>query len=466
MIVALSANVDPVAMTTKAIPWLSTQMPQMDITLPRLFTLILFMLSTNGMLFADIIAGPMLANAEMREATIWVQTDAPAVIRVKYQNENNNAWWSLPAETNPNLANTTTIKLRQIEPGQQYQYRIEVDGEITQLGGNFKSPDFYHERTPPPDIRIAVGGAHYAVQENYEPPYQILGGGYSIFNTILKNKPDYMIWTGNTAHLRESDWTTQSGYLKRYTTARAVPELQRLLANVPHVATWAQHEYALKNVGKHYTNRAFAEQSFRAFWPLPATIPDLPGIMTRFRCSDVDFILLDVRSHRINSVKSDNFPEILGDIQIEWLRQELVASTATFKVVIAGAPILNPADNPANLSAANYEQNKLLEMLRSEKIGGLFFISGGKSNGELTRLVHANSYNIYDLTVGPLTAIPSESNELNFFRMPGTNTLERQFALIDFEGPEDDRQIRIRVINLEGNEIWSRVIKASQLSRK
>ena len=81
-------------------------------------------------------------------------------------------------------------------------------------------------------------------------------------------------------------------------------------------------------------------------------------------------------------------------------------------------------------------------------------------------MVHANSYNIYDLTLGPLTAVPSESNELNFFRMPGTNTLERQFALIDFEGPENDRQIRIRVMNLEGKEIWSRVIKADQLSRK
>lgn len=432
----------------------------------KILALLLLALATSSALCADIIAGPMLANLEMREATIWVQTDAPAIVRVKYQNKEKKVWWSLPTETNPKLANTATIKLHQIEPSQSYQYRIEVDGKMTQLGGNFKSPDFYHERTPPPDIRIAVGGTHYALQENYEPPYQILGGGYSIFETILKNKPDYMIWTGNTAHLRESDWTTQSGYLKRYSTARAVPELQALLANVPHVATWARHDYAPKNVGKHYANREFAEQAFKAFWPLPTKIPGLPGIMTRFRYSDVDFILLDVRSHRINSVKSDSFPKILGDEQIEWLRQELIASTATFKVVIAGAPILNPAENPANLSAANYEQNKLLEMLRSEQISGLFFISGGKSNGELTRLVHANSYNIYDLTLGPLTAVPSESNELNFFRMPGTNTLERQFALIDFEGPENDRQIRIRVMNLEGKEIWSRVIKADQLSRK
>lgn len=426
----------------------------------------LLLFGTTHSFCADIVAGPMLANLEMREATIWVQTDAPAKVRVQYRDSEKREHWSLPIETDPALANTAALKLGEIEPGRQYRYAVEINGKLTQKGGNFKAPDFYHERTPPPDLRIAVGGAHYAIEENYEPPYQILGGGYSIFNTILKNEPQYMIWTGDTAHLRESDWTSQSGYLKRFSTARSVPELQALLANVPNIATWAQYDYSPKNVGKYYAHREFAETAFRAFWPMPTNMPGLPGIMTRFRSSDVDFIILDVRSHRINSVKSDSFPKILGDEQIEWLRQELLASTATFKVVIAGAPILNPAENPANLSAANYEQNKLLEMLRSERIPGLFFISGGKRNGELTRLVHANSYNIYDLTVGPLTAIPAESDELNFFRMPGTNTLERQFALIDFEGPENDRQIRIRVMNVEGKEIWSRVVKASQLTRK
>jgi alkaline phosphatase D len=408
----------------------------------------------------------MLANLEMREATVWIQTDEPAQIRVQYRDQSKREYWSLPVTTNDHLAHTAIIKLIQVEPGQEYSYAIEVNGKLSKKGGVFKSPAFYHERTPPPDLRIAVGGAHYAIQENYEPPYQILGGGYSIFNTILDNEPQFMIWAGNTAHLRESDWTTQSGYLKRFSTARGVPQLQALLANVPNIATWAHYDYATKNVGKFYAQRDFAETAFKAFWPMPTSVPELPGIMTRFRSSDVDFILLDVRSHRNYSTKSDSFPKILGDEQIEWLRQELIASTATFKVVIAGAPILNPAESPANLSAANYEQNKLLEMLRSERIKGLFFISGGKKNGELTRLVHANSYNIYDLTVGPLTGVPAESDELNFFRMPGTNTLERQFALIDFEGPENDRQIRIRVMNIEGNEIWSRVIKASQLTRK
>ena len=174
--------------------------------------------------------------------------------------------------------------------------------------------------------------------------------------------------------------------------------------------------------------------------------------------------MLDTRSYRDDAPSSDRLPQMLGKAQIEWLRQEIINSTATFKIIIAGAPILNPADNRNNLSYAEREHSDLLQMLRDERIPGLFFISGGKYYGELTRLVHANSYNLFDLTLGPLTANPKENqDELNFFRMPGTSTFERHFALIDINGPEEDRALNIRVMSMEGKELWQRTIQASQL---
>ena len=131
---------------------------------------------------------------------------------------------------------------------------------------------------------------------------------------------------------------------------------------------------------------------------------------------------------------------------------------------MAGAPELNPADSPENLSYAEREHTELLQTLRDASISGLFFISGGKPYGELTRLVHANSYNLFDLTVGPMTARPREKNEeLNFFRMPGTSTYRRHFALIDVRGPEDDRALTMRVLSVDGKEIWSRTVRASAL---
>lgn len=424
-------------------------------------------LSTHS-LTADLIVGPMLAKVEMREARVWLQTDQPSMVRVAYSvaSEQSNRTWSLPVETDPLLANTATVTLSGIEPGETYNYRIELNGQLQAPTYQFASPAYYHGRTPPPDFRIAVGGAHYRVEAGFEPPYQIMGAGYGIFETILATDPALMLWLGNTAHLRESDWASKSGYLKRYSHARSTPELAKLLSSIPHYATWGEADYGSPTAGARYSYRKFAEASFNAFWPRPVSIPSLEGIATRFRYADVDFFMLDTRSYRNDTPTSEEPFQILGQSQIEWLRQELIRSTATFKVVVAGAPILNPAKTRNNLSYAEREHTRLLQMLRSEKISGLFFISGGKYYGELTRLVHASSYNLFDLTVGPLTANPRDNeDELNFFRMPGSSTFERHFALVDFTGPEEARRIVIRIMSLEGKELWKREIAASELEQ-
>ncbi|MFP4068558.1 MAG: alkaline phosphatase D family protein [Opitutales bacterium] len=412
---------------------------------------------------ADLVNGPMLTRLGMREATVWVQADEPSVVRVQYASEGDTRW-SAPVETNDAAAHTAAITLAGVEPGRDYRYQIEIDGKLSDRSHRFTSPAFFHDRSPPPDLRVAVGGAHYVVEEGFEPPYRILGGGYGIFETIAEQEPDLMLWVGNTAHLRPSDWGSPSGYLKRFATARSVPELQPLLASIPHYAVWSEHDYGQPAVGRHYSYRRTAESAFRAFWPQPPQVPGLDGLSGHFQRSDVDFFFLDVRSYRDDAPASDKSPAILGEAQIEWLRNALLHSSATFKVVVAGAPVLNPADHPANLSYAESEHTRLLQMLRNERISGLFFLSGGKYYGELTRLVHANSYNLHDLTVGPLTAEPRENDdELNFFRMPRSSTFERHFALLDFTGPEEARELTIRVMSMEGDELWNRTIQAAEL---
>ena len=408
----------------------------------------------------------MLGPVAMREAQLWIRTDAPADARITYAPAEGGA----PRQTTPTIrtspakAHAATFTLTGVEPGTTYRYTVHLDGEATDAGGGFTTPAFFHERQPPPDIRIAAGGAHYVAEKDFEPPYRELGGGYGIFETIRKQNPDLMLWVGDTAHLRQSDWTSRSGYLKRFARARGKAELQGLLQAVPHYGIWGARDYAYHDAGRLYSHRAHAEQAFRAFWPRPVAIPGLEGIATRFRLSDVDFFLLDTRTHRNQYPVAGETPRILGERQIEWLRRALDRSTATFKIIVAGAPVLNPADSPENLSYAEREHTELLQMLRDASISGLFFISGGKPYGELTRLVHANSYNLFDLTLGPMTARPRENNdELNFFRMPGTSTFRRHFALIDVKGPEDDRALTMRVLSVEGNELWSRTVRAAQL---
>lgn len=408
----------------------------------------------------------MLAHLDMREAKIWVQTDVPSVVRVAYaaNGDDDNLIWSAPVEAIASNGHTAVVTLDQIEADQAYSYRVEIDGELVTRPATFISPAFYHGRTPPPDFKVAVGGANYVIEDGFEPPYQMLGGGYDIFSTIVEAEPALMIWAGNTAYLRESDWGSKSGYLKRFAKARSIPQLKPLLQSIPHYATWGAHDFGAPHSGEQSAYREMAESSFEAYWPRPVIVNQLQGVATQFRYADVDFFMLDVRSYLNDSPDSSTRIQVLGKEQIEWLRQALIQSTATFKVIIAGVPILNPADTRGNLSYAEREHTELLQMLRDARISGLFFISGGKNYGELTRLVHANSYNLYDLTVGPLTAKPgSNEDELNFFRQPGSSTFERHFALIEFSGSEEERTLTIRVMNMAGKELWSRVIPASSL---
>ncbi len=414
----------------------------------------------------ELINGPMIAHLEMREAKIWVQAKSPSIIRVAYSSEENATplTWSDPIETDAEKSHTAVVTLDKIEPGQSYSYRVEINGEIVSAPATFKSPSNYYDRAPAPDFKIAVGGAHYMLEDGYEPPYRILGGGYDIFTSITQAEPALMIWAGNTAHLRSSDWGSKSGYEKRFTKARSSSQLQPLLRSVPHYAIWSDHDYGAPNSGHKNSFRGVAEANFKNFWPRPVEVDQLEGVATQFRYADVDFFMLDVRSYRNDTPESSKRVQILGQDQIQWLRQALIQSTATFKVIIAGAPILNPADSPSNLSYAENEHTEFLQMLRDERISGLFFLSGGKKYGELTKLVHANSYNLYDLTVGPLTATPTNNQEeLNYFRQPSTGAFERHFALIEFSGEEQARSLTIRVMSLEGKELWTRRIPASSL---
>lgn len=413
---------------------------------------------------AELANGPMLGPISIREAKLWVQTDQESFVRIHYQDlASGRSYWSAPRETAAEDRFATTLVLSEVEPGRQYSYQVEVNGTLIDAKGEFETPAYYYDKTPAPDLRIAVVGSHYRPEKDFEPPYQTLGEGFEAFTQIAENDPDLVLWTGNTAHLRQTEWSSRSGYLKRFSFARAQPELKPLLANTPNLAVWGNGEYGPEQAGLHFSNRSLAEKAFRTFWPQPNESNGL-GLTGNFRISDVEFFFLDVQSFRRNSPESDQLPQALGAEQIEWLRQSLIHSTATFKIIVAGAPILNPANNPDNLSFADREQKQMLQKLREAKISGLFFISGGKAYGELTRLVHANSYNLYDLTVGPITAEPAKSaDELNFFRMPGTSSFVRHFALIDISGREENRTLSMRVLNAEGIELWSESVRAAQL---
>ncbi len=431
-------------------------------------------LAPVGLFAADaspLQSGPMVGYAEMREAQVWVQTREPAKLQLAYWPKTKPGERSVSAVVEATPANACTAKLLadNVTPGTRYAYEVLVDGRPVAMPHTleFQTLPNFRDRTPPPDFSMALGGGNYVNDIPYEALNRRPGDEHSIFLAILAKAPDAMLWLGNSTYLRDADWGSRTGYLRRYTDTRSLPELQPLLGSVHHYAVWSWGECgpATAAQGLHLYNRATATEAFRLFWANPTFgVADLPGTATQFRWADADFFLLDDRTFRDTTPANPAKRVVLGQAQVDWLLASLKRSRATFKIVVCGSPILNPIESEHNLTAAPIERERLLEALREARINGLVFLSGGKDFGEITKMVRANAYDLYEFTICPLTARPvPKVEESNFFRVPNSVLAKRHFGLLRVTGPEDARVFTVTLYDAVGNELGSQKILASQL---
>ena len=410
-------------------------------------------------------AGPMLGYAEMREVAVWVQTTEAADVQLIYWPLGNDADLreSAVLRTAAEDAFTATLIASKVQPSTRYQYLISINGDPIALPYRleFQTLPDWRGKKPPPDLKLVVTGANYVNEPPYEDLHKVIGEGYSAFEVINSLQPDAVLAIG-TAQLREADWGSRTGYLERYSAARSHPAMAPLLASANHYGTWSVFDYGPPRASGSWIMRDQARDAFRRFWPTASDgVPGLDGITATFRWSDVEFFMLDVRSNRVNDAVFEYKREILGQAQLEWLKESLRTSPATFKVIVSGMPLLNPAESEQNFNYAEKEHQELLRFLEDEKITGVFAVSGGRTFSEMTKLVRGKGYPVYDLTVGPITTRPQPvEGELNYFREPGTRVNQRSFATLYFTGPEDARKLMVAVHNLNGDVIWKNTIPA------
>ena len=186
-----------------------------------------------------------------------------------------------------------------------------------------------------------------------------------------------------------------------------------------------------------------------------------------FSWGDVDFFLLDDRTERAPDHRKTGEKPYLGKAQVQWLVDSLISSLATYKIVCIGNQVLNPARAAGIETYAHFvaEQKELLDTIAAEGIRGVVFVTGDRHHAELTRMPREGTYPLYDLTTSPLTAgvSPRGDNEANTWRVPDTYLKERNFALLKFSGPRQERVLTIQLCRTDGSVAWERVIPAKEL---
>ncbi|MBS1581739.1 MAG: alkaline phosphatase family protein [Bacteroidetes bacterium] len=410
------------------------------------------------------INGPMPGYSECLETIVWLQCHGPCTAQLEYWKEDrpDSTFRTPPQQGEPDKAYAMDFILDQVVPGTTYAYRVLLDGGAL----TFEEPLRVHTqplwkfRTDPPAFTLATGSCAYINEPAYDRPGTPYGGGYAIFNSIADQHPDLMVWLGDNVYLREPDWGSWSGFLHRYSQARALPELQRLLRGTHHYATWDDHDFGPNDGDGSFINADMARRAFDLFWPNPASgAPGVGGITTSFSYADVDVFLLDDRTFRVPPDVVTDSATMLGKAQIDWLVRALKYSDASFKLVALGGQFLNTAKVYETYATYPAERQRIIDRIAREGISGVVFLTGDRHFTELAKLDLPNGKPLYDLTVSPFTSTAYTPKETNGLGIPGTQVAQRNFALLRFSGPKGHRTLTITVHDVDGKPLWEQAIQ-------
>jgi alkaline phosphatase D len=300
---------------------------------------------------AQVIAGPMLGQVELREVKIWLEvTSAVKNIKLLYNKKGSTVTKTieyrgvLGKEFNP-----VQFSIGGLDINTSYSYRFIIDGKPVKPSGSFTTKDLWQWRKPAPDFSFITGSCSYFNEAVYDRPGKPYGGDSSIFITMGKETASFMLWLGDNWYTREVDFFSEWGLWYRAQYDRRMPVLQNLLKAMPHYATWDDHDYGPNNIGSNFILKETSKQVFDAYWANPSSGMNGQGIYTQVSYADVDIFLMDNRWWR----SADDLPDsvngvpnvermMIGREQMLWLKNALVQSIASFKIIVSGSQVLNP----------------------------------------------------------------------------------------------------------------------------
>ncbi len=318
-------------------------------------------------------------------AVIWAKTNKSAQMFLEWSTTNNfeNGFRIAGPHVSKQNGHIGKIALSGLPPGQKIFYRITFGHSRNKISkiGKLQTP--HMER----DVSFVFGGDQCGAGWGINPDW----GGLRIFETMHKTNPDFLIHLGDRIYadtpLQESVYIGNNSYWRNIVTPEKLQPAQTLeefrgnysynfldrhfrkfSAEVPIMATWDDHEVTnnwwphrrfSKRLIEHkgYINRDVdfllqnGRQAFFDFTPMSRFKNDPNRIYRKISYGKlIDVFLLDSRSYRSNnnletSRKLGEHSALLGNTQVNWLKQSLAHSKATWKVIGNPLPISHTSKN-------------------------------------------------------------------------------------------------------------------------
>jgi len=389
---------------------------------------------------AEELVGPMVGHVDATEANLWAWAGDPAPpMRVRWWAEEGGSpegasWVAMTARDDEHGA--VRARITGLTPATAYRYEVEVAGAVTPTsGGRFATAP---AAGTPSAFRIATSSCMKVGRYPEQPSFSLL----------LRERPAMHLLLGDVVYANTTD---PERLWRAHLEQRRVKQFAEVLRNVPTYAIWDDHDYGSNDSdgtepGKERSLRAFTE-----VWANPgAGTEQVPGAFYRFSRGEVDFFVLDGRYHRSpDAAPNDESKRMLGDAQFEWLRRELIASKAKFKVLASGSTMLtSPADG---WRLYDFSRQRLFDLIMSNDIGGVIYLSGD---------IHFTAVVVHSSrTTGGYPVPEVISSGI-------ANGSQQGFATLDFDTTVADPTIRVRIIHGNEKVASDRTFRLSELSTR
>ncbi len=351
-----------------------------------------------------VMQGPMMGAVSPDSALIWLRVSGPLAVEAEYSTSPlmSDARRTAAITAKPEDDHTVRLRLTGLEPDTRYYYRIYVEGAPDDYLGD--SPPFPFKTAPNTGARGTVRIAFGSCARLQEDPVQ------TIWPVVHRAEPDVFLWLGDNIY---ADSLTLDIFQEEYRRQRSVALLQPVIRSIPQLAVWDDHDYGLNNHDRTSPVKDIGLAAFKQYWANPAYgLPQTPGVFFTYSYGAVDLFMLDGRYYRAPNADPDGPDKtMLGDGQLAWLKDELKASRAPFKLLVCGSGWSKAKGPSADAwSAFLTERDALFSYIRDEQIEGVVLLSGDTHVAEANCIPFSEQggYDLYDLTSSPLAQTPGD----------------------------------------------------------
>ncbi len=290
-----------------------------------------------------------------------------------------------------------------------------------------------------------------------------------IFRQVLREAPDALFLIGDTPYIDSTDPAIQDA---RYAEFFARPALAELLKVTPMYGIWDDHDFGLDNTDGRLPGKEHSRAAFIRWHPSnPSFGQDDQGVFTRVRVGPVEVFLLDTRwfAGTEPSFADAEKPTLLGRVQWEWLRRELPASEAPFKILVTGMLWADScrANKPDCWAQYRHERDAVMRLLGERGVSGVLLMSGDIHRSRAYR--HAAGdwgapYDMYEIVTSPLANTVHASANVPDPHLLFDAGVMHACVIVDADTGVSPATLTSRWIDHEGRELYRLRVTLEELT--